>query len=280
MMKRFAVMAIMALIAVITPSAVMADTLEIAPAINKGIELDKGEKKKGFVDIANPTASTARIKLTVQAFKQTDTDGSLEFYDSEQVRAGVKLDLNDFSLGPKETIRVYYLLDGTKLPTGTVFAAILAQQQQEDTAVAQSLRVGSLLSITNGTPTPRTATVKSVSAPFLQLGEGMVVTADVANESDDPNTTGVFPLLEYNFWPYGSSQAEGPLVFKGNVRSVEYRKPGNYLGLVRVSVSAGENEKTTYVFAITGVWQWLFPLIVGVVVASGIGFALYKKRRA
>jgi hypothetical protein len=280
MMKQIGILVVVMLMSVIVYGSVSyADTLEIAPAINKGIELAPGEKKKGFVDISNPTASTSRITLTVNAFKQSGDDGGLSFYSDERVAAGVKLDLDDFELGARETIRVYYLLDGTKLPQGAVFAAIFAQNNPKEGAGVQTVRVGSLLSITNGSRALTTASISAVQAPLLQIGDGITITADVANKSTDPKATGVFPQLTYSLWPYQSTTVEGPLVYQGITRSVEYRKPGNYLGLIRASVSAGENTKSVYIIAIAGFWRWLLP--IGVIVVVGLGFLArwYRKSK-
>lgn len=265
---------------VANPDIARADSLEIAPAINKDITLNPGEKKKGFIDILNPSALSVRVTLDVKAYKQVDAEGLLQFIDNEQVAAGVILDLTEFDLGPKESARVYYLLDGTKLPQGAVFAAIFAQNNPSTGAATQAIRIGSLLSISNGTPVASTATISDISAQFLQIGSGLVVSAAVTNDSKDPKTTGVFPQISYDFWPYSSTKAEGPLVFNGVTRNVEYRRPGNFVGVVRVSVSAGSNQKSAYVIAVTGFWRWLLPAIVGAMVLAGIAVKIYRGGKA
>ncbi len=62
-------------------------SLKLQPLLYNDI-LKKGEQKKGFIDISNPTGQTLQLRSSVQAFRQVDNTGTLEFYENEQVSAG------------------------------------------------------------------------------------------------------------------------------------------------------------------------------------------------
>lgn len=100
------------------------------------------------------------VKLAAQAFRQTDNAGSLEFYDDETIRQGVLLDYTDATLRPRETLHLAFVLDGSKLAPGDNFAAIFATSvPAQNGAGEQAVRVGSLLIISNGTPSVHNAEV-------------------------------------------------------------------------------------------------------------------------
>ena len=96
---------------------VSAASLKVAP-LEYRTTLKQGEKKKGFIDVSNPTKETVRVRTSAQAFRQIDDNGSLQFFDNEQVSAGVLLDLDEFELGPLEAVRMYFILDSTRCVRG------------------------------------------------------------------------------------------------------------------------------------------------------------------
>lgn len=238
-----------------------ADSLEIHPTIYRDITLAKGERKKAFVDVVNPSGDSKQISLTVKAFRQIDDSGTLTFYDSEQVSAGIALDVTDVELGAHEAIRVYFFMDGAKLPNGDVFAAIFARTSPRAGAAAQSVEVGSLLSIVNGTPPIHSADIANLDASFLQVGEGLSANFAVSNRAKESSGTGFFPSIHVDAKPYGGRAVEGPLLFAGRTRSVAYSQSGNYFGPILLRVDAGGEAKTVWVLAATGYWRWLAPLL-------------------
>jgi hypothetical protein len=201
----------------------------------------------------------------------------LQFYDSEQVAKGVQLDLTEFELNPKDVVRVYFLLDGSVLPSGDVFAAIFAETVPRDSAVAQSVRVGTLLSIVNGTPSSHKAAISDLKASFFQWGDAIQATFSVKNTAAKDTATGFFPQLKVAVQPYSEKDVEGPLVFSGIERSVSYRDPGSYFGIMRLNVSTDGGSASRWLFAVTGYWRWLAPLIVLVLAVSV--FAVFRHRR-
>ena len=249
-------------------SSAQAQSLQIQPTIYQDVHLKKGERKKAFVDIRNLSSAAQIIAMKVQAFRQTDDNGALAFYDNEQIEQGVVLDLKEFELRGGEAARVYFLMDGTKLPQGDVFAAIFAQTSPEDEAAAQSAQVGSLVTITNGTLSSHTANVSQLSAAPLQIGDSLDAQYAITNPADEKTATGFFPEITVHAWPYDTRSVQGPLLFAGRTRSIQYHQPGNYFGIINLQVSAGGQQASRLLFAVTGYWRWLAPLILVVIIGS------------
>ncbi len=277
MIRAFALLGLAVLTGLVFPSATSALGLKIAP-LSYEAELQKGEVKKGFVDISNPSSSAVRVKLETQAFRQIDDQGSLEFFASEPIKQGVKLDFETITIGPREAYRVYFLLDGTKLGEGDNFGAIFASTTPTPGAGSQqSIRVGTLLTIVNGTPSARQAEVVSFAADWFQTGEGLSALMAVKNTANPDSATGFFPSIQAATAPYGTKTVKGPLVFAGRTRSVELVHPGSYFGPVWLGARVGDSSKSSVVFAITGYWRWLAPLVA--VVMLIVIFILTKVRQ-
>lgn len=266
------------LFAVIIFSAnVSALSLRIAP-LSYETTLGKGESKKGVVDISNSDTAAQVVKLEVQAFRQIDDDGSLQYYPDERVATGIHLDYNEVEIGPLETLRLAFSIDGKKLPEGDVFAVIFASTTPIGaSSTVQSVRVGTLLMIQNGTPSRHSASVSELSAPFFQIGDALQAQFAITNTADPALSTGFFPSVKIDLMPYTSTTSKGPLVFGGRTRPIEYRQPGNYFGFILVRASVGTESRSRVVFAMTGYWRWLAPL-VGVVLAS-IFYAWLRRRK-
>ncbi len=237
------------------------------------VTIKAGESKKGFVDFANTDSLATTVQFSVQSFRQINDNGDLEFYDNQAVSAGVKLDYSEVEIGPRENLHLAFVVDGTKLPKGDSFAAIFATvKPTTEGAATQTVRVGTLLFIENDTPSPRNATISSLSAPLLQIGEGITARFTVTN----PGTravTGYSPEIAVAMRPYSSKIVTGPFVMAGRTRETTYVQKGDYLGPVVVKVTTNTSTKTQLIFAITGFWRWLFPLLIFVfivAIASGL----------
>lgn len=238
--------------------------------------LKTGEKKRGFVDISNPSGATLELKTSIQAFRQINDQGGLEFFDNEHVSSGILLDLDSFTLKPHETLRLYFLIDGARLPEGDVFAAVFVSTVPEKTSGASvSVRVGTLLIIKNGTATSHKADIESLEASVFQFGEAITTRMYVRNVADEKAQTGFFPEITVALQPYTAKSATGPLVFAGRTRTIDYREIGNYFGPIRIDAGTGDSHKTRIIFAVTGYWRWLAPLIL--VLISFLA-ALFKRR--
>ena len=272
-----AVLSIAIAVGLISPSA-GALSLKIAP-LEYTAELKKGDVKKGYIDISNPDAKSAKVALSVQAFRQTDDQGSLEFYGSEQLRLGVKLDFETITLGAGEGMRVFFLLDGTKLPSGDVFGAIMASTIPDENGggSAQSVQVGTLLMLRNGTPVGHTAKIDSLSAHWLQIGEAINARFTVTNPESEKKSTGFSPQITVALRPYQVKGVQGPLLFAGRTRAVDYRQTGDYFGPMLLDVSYENSHQTKLMFVITGYWRWVAPLVAATALVIG-WFALRRSK--
>jgi hypothetical protein len=143
--------------------------------------LQKNERKRAFVDITNPSSQSVTVQFGVQGFKQIDEKGTLSFYDDPLISRGVLLDYQEQEIPAKKTLRLFFVVDGAKLPTGDVFAAIFAWTKSEEKALAPSVRVGTLLILTNGTPGARQANVESLTTPLIHLGDTIQGVANIKN---------------------------------------------------------------------------------------------------
>jgi hypothetical protein len=267
-MNRFRLLSLgllaVAILAFHAPSAGAA-SLKISP-LRYDASLEKGETKKGFVDVTNPSLETVHAKLTVQAFRQIDNAGSLEFYDSEAIRTGVLLDYTEVELAPRETLHLAFVLDGAKLPSGDSFAALFASVIPKAVGAGeQTIRVGTILTISNGTPSVHSAVVENLSGSVFQFGDGLRVTFDVRNTAKLGEGTGFAPSITVTAWPYVDDTVQGPLVFAGRTRAVSYEKAGNYIGILSIMVKTGDSEQTAYRFVVTGYWRFILPFVVIVI---------------
>lgn len=257
-----------------------AETVRIQP-LQLQTSLKKGEKKKSFVDITNPTFQEVELRLYVNGFKQVNDKGSLTFFDSEQLAAGIKLDFESVKLGARQTLRLYFLVDGTKLPTGDIFAAIFAQSvpvQRAGTNTA--VRVGSLLMLTNQTPGSRKAEITRLDVPFLQIGDSLRGVMAVKNPAPEGKVTGFFPAMKVEVRPWGGARSfKGPLIFAGKTRTFSFTMPSNQFGIYAVTVHANQATKTTYVFLITGWWRIIAPLILILLIGAAALLWKWQHRR-
>lgn len=253
-----------------------ADSIQIKPTIYKNVTLKKGEKAKSFVDISNPTATAQELKLSVQRYKQIDDSGALTFFDDETVSKGIKLDLDNFELNPRDSIRVYFQLDGSLLPSGDIFAAIFAKTVPPDGMVAQAVQVGTLLAITNGTPSSRTVDIISLSSAPFQWGDSIDASIVIKNTAQEGMATGFFPSITVNAQPYSTRTVDGPLIFAGRSRTIDYTQKGNFFGIIRLQVRAEGANATRWIVVVTGYWRWLSLLIIA---AFGmVALAIIKQR--
>jgi hypothetical protein len=255
--------------------SVHAESIRIAP-LQYQMELKKGEKKKGFVDVTNASGESVDLRFYVDGFKQVDTKGNLTFFDDEQVSKGLLLDYNAVTLDPHQTLRLFYVADGTKLPTGDVFGVIFAETKPTNQpGTSTSVRVGTLMMITNQTPGPRIAELTQVNVPFVQIGDSVSGQMTIKNPAPVGKATGFFPDIGVEVQPWGGQvESKGPLIFAGNERTADFSLPSNQFGFYRLKVYANNAEVYRIVFLITGWWRVIVPLAA--VVLAGL-YLLFKK---
>ena len=250
---------------VATAQQTSAASLKLAP-LEYRTTLARGEKQKGFVDLSNPTGSKLKITTSVQAFKQTDDQGSLYFYDSEELTAGVRLDLKEFELGPREAIRMYFELDSAKLPSGDVFGAIFLSTQPASprAGVGQAVRLGTLLSIVNGTPGSREASITKLDVPFLQFDQSVRGVYTIKNTANPEANTGFYPTVSLRSALFGEAKdQQGKLIFAGKTRENEFVLKTPPIGIYRISAGYKDSIQSRYVLVLT-------PTAAAVVVILGL----------
>lgn len=268
----------LAVLAATTPASGL--SLKLQPGLYNDT-LGEGEKKKGFIDISNPTGETLQLVTSVQAFRQIDDQGSLEFYDSEQIEAGITPDLEEFTLGPREALRMYFLLDGTKLPAGDVFGALFVSSASDDDrpGVDESVRLGTLFTLVNGTPGAREASVSGLDLRWLQLGDDIRGSYQVTNTADPETASGFYPEVVVSASPFGGEQTvTSPLTFAGITRTSDFSFDGNRLGVFQVAASYGDSSQSRWVLAITGYWRIVAIVLIFLLIV-GIAFVVSRRRR-
>jgi hypothetical protein len=241
--------------------------LQVTPLQYSGT-LHSGHLSQGFVDVANPTDATADIQTSVKAWRQTGHNGDLQFYDNPDFAAGIKVDLTDFTLGPREAIRVAFTADPSKLPRGGVYAAIFFRtkppaQSANSSYVVQSANVGTLLILTNG-PSANHGSI-SLKLPFWQFGSGLRGAIDFTNTDHSQTASAVKPALTSRILPWGhANPSTSGLVLPGYTRHFALTRPGSYLGLLPVTITdpATHAQATSNVLAVTGACRWLVPLLL------------------
>lgn len=239
-------------------------------------QLEKGEVKKGFIDVSNPNDTKVELETSVQAFRQTDNDGTIEFFESEEIQAGIELDYDSFTLGPREAMRVVFKIDGSKLPSGDVFAALfVATKPAEEGQIGQSVRVGTLLILENGTPGAREASITGLESRFWQTGSRLDGTYSIKNDAKEGEATGFMPEVTITLTPFGGSFANtSSLVFAGRERANEFSYETNRAGLYYMNVKHGDSEKGQWVLLAP---LWFIGLVIGLIAAVLVLRQLYKR---
>lgn len=262
-------------------SSVLASGLKISPLIYRD-SLQKNEKQKGHIDISNTSDSEVVVKAEVNGFKQIDQEGTLEFFEEPKYVSGITFDHDSFTLGPREALRLYFLLDANTLPSGGVYAALFFNIEPNEVTPGQTslqpiTRVGSLLIIDNGGDGKAKASITDLNASFFQFGSGLRANVAVSNKKGDGVIAG-FPRIATSVFPFGGSKkdSEGSMVMPGATRKFEVKHEGTFIGLTRLSVSNDSSAKQKWVFAVTGkaIWVIVFGVLLFIV-----GIALFRKNR-
>ena len=232
--------------------------------------LTKGEKKKGFIDITNPSAQTIRLETSVEAFRQTDDQGGLQFYKDEQISAGIIPDLKEFTLKAGETMRLMFLVDGSKLPQGDVFAALTATNTPDQKGnMAQAVRVGTLLILTNGTPGARQAAVTSLDASLFQFGDTITGKYRVKNTAPANTAAGFYPEVSLSLSPFGTTKKQkSTLVFAGRERENQFEIPSNRIGIYKLTAGYGDSQQSRWVIVVSPLWIGIILLLTVVLIVA------------
>ena len=255
-----------------------AHAVKVAP-LSYNVELAEGQKKKGFIDVTNNQPVRVRFTFTVQAFKQINAQGDLQFFDDEKIKAGIALDYDTFEIEPNQTLRLAFLADGAKLPTGDSFGAIFATPAPQQGAGATAVRVGTILTIQNGTPAERSAEVTGLSVPFFQVGSAIKGTYAIKNTSDPRKSAGFMPNVELAINPIRKDVVnQSSLVFAGIERQNNFSIQTNRFGFYRVTAAFGDSKQGAWVFYATPLG--LFAFTAGALLAVFLVAVAVKRYRS
>lgn len=214
----------------------------------------------GFIDVANPGDTSVKVVANVQGFRQSDLAGDLSFFTNARISRGIVVGLPQFTLGPRQAVRVAFSVDPNLLPQGGVYAVIFFRtvppaQSSSTSFVAESANVGTLLLLQNG-PAQRIGKVNEFSLGFWQFGNGISGRGQYANTNITATPVAFKPVITSYVWPWGRpTKLTGPLVLPGATREFSFHRPGSYFGLLPITLtSSGSSHQTTtrWVFAVTG----------------------------
>lgn len=256
-----------------------AEGISIAP-LKYQTNLD-GKTKKGAVDITNSSGEAQNITVQIRAFKQIDDKGTLQFYEDPLVSAGITPDYNHFELKPHETIHLFFLLNGQKLPKKQVFAALLAQASPVKASynITPVLRVGTLLILKNGNgDPPKQGSISDWNVGLFQFGDGVSGSFDFENTEKGNNASGYFP--QFTVQLAGTiKEYSGDLLFPGIKRGQSFDLSGSRLGVYKLTLTSdAQASADQWVVVVTGFWRWLLPLIVVLVVFVAVVVVRKRKR--
>lgn len=266
----------------VLPASTSALGLKLSPLLYNET-LEKGEKKKGFIDVSNPNDTPVTVVGEVQGFRQTNNNGDLEFFEKPEYQRGIQLDYTEFTLGPREALRLYFLLDANLLPAGGVYGAILLRTvpqgaNPDNTSIQPSTRVGTLLVVNNGGGGTKSADIEQIKAPFVQIGKAIQATVVVKNVGGDEGLA-FFPELSARAQPFRSTTTQqASLVFPGITRENHLEVPGNYFGIVRLKVGTEGSVKHKWLFVATGYGRLVGLLILIAACTTAGGFAYIRRR--
>lgn len=252
--------------------------VKVAP-LTYNIQLTNGQKKKGFVDVTNTEPVKTTFTFTVQAFKQINAQGDLQFYDDARTQAGIVLDYTTFEIEPDQTLRLAFVADSTKLLPGDSFGAIFATAAPKGGPSTTAVRVGTILTIQNGTPAEHKAEVTNIAVPFFQIGDAIKGSYGVRNTSDPQKSAGFMPKVDVSIDPFHAvTSNQSSLVFAGIERQNNFSIQTNRFGFYKVAAAFGDSKKEAWVFVATPLA--LFVSVTAVGLATFVAIALIKRFRS
>lgn len=249
------------------------NSLKIQP-LSYDIVLKKGEIQKGFVDISNPTDQKLEVETSVAAFRQIDDMGNIEFFEAEEIAAGVRADFDKLTLRPQQAMRMVFQVDGAKLPTGDVFAALFfttTAKSQGD--ITQNIRVGTILTIENATPGAREAEITDLSTRLFNFDGQVNGSYRIKNTAEPGQVTGFRPEVTIRLWPFTKQiDQQSSLVFAGRQRENDFSLSTTRAGIYKISVQYRDSQVSSWVILLPP-WSWLVAglAVVALIVASRFG---------
>jgi hypothetical protein len=122
--------------------------------------------------------------------------------------------------------------------------------------VENSLRVGTIFVLENGTPGPRNAEITRLDVPFWHFGDGVKGMYNVKNTATAGEATGFFPTSIVSIDPlHRQQQVDSKLIFAGRSRETNFEVKSSRIGFYKVSAAYGDSKQEKWVFMLTGHWR-------------------------
>jgi hypothetical protein len=134
--------------------------------------------------------------------------------------------------------------------------------------------VGTLISIVNGSPGPRSAAITSLNIPLVQLSD--TVSGSYSVKNTGATKTGFYPEVTTSVVGANPKKVESSLVFGGRERQNDFSYKTGY-GIHVVEVAYGSSKKSQLVLTIA---PWMIVLVAFIGLILGVELLLLKRRRS
>jgi len=249
--------------------------------------LQLGHPKIGWIEADNPTGATAHVELEVQAFRQINDRGELEYYNDERLKSAITPALPSFDLGAREAIRVKFTIDPNRLGPGGAYGVIFLRVSSGNPAASQintTARIGTLLILDVAGGGTKSGYITSLAVAGFVYGSRPVLPVDFSytNTGKGAAALAFAPDLKATLGWFGKAQHfTGPFVFPDRKRSAQIKVAlGDRFGPTRLSIqdtSGRSGPATRWVFLVTGIWTWLSPLLGLVLVFAAISWWRWRQ---
>jgi hypothetical protein len=246
--------------------------------------LELGHPKIGYVEASNPTSTTAHITIEVQAFRQINDRGQLDYYNDQRIVAGIVPAQNSFDLGARETVRLKFSVDPNKLGPGGAYGVIFMRVTSGEQAASQintSARIGTLLILDVAGKGTKSGQLTNVSINHAGYGATQLgINFNFKNTGSGQSGLAYAPALQFRLgWSGPYHDVTGPFVFPGRTRVQTINlNAGSHVGLVpfRIEDIGSGHITTRWLFIVSGDWTWRLPIILMLI--SLVIFLWYKRR--
>jgi hypothetical protein len=280
-MKRFSAFVVLGLLLLHSAFATAhaeGTSLQQAPLIYRA-SLHAGSPQRGHIKVSNPTDAAITVQSQVQAIHQSGNQGELIFYDAPSLLPAITLSHEKVTINAHKSVDFNFLINPDKLPAGGVYAAIffrtIPQTAAKSNAIQNSVRIGTLLLLQNGTTATAKGRITDFHVPWLTYGSrvnGTITYLNTGSLALNPNL-----MLHAGFT--SPQTITGPYILPASLRIFPVEITGNHLGLIHITVD-GSNPQTTssrWLIAITGFWQWLLPILLLATILSLL-FVRYRNQ--
>ncbi|HEX3082606.1 MAG TPA: hypothetical protein VHQ86_05115 [Candidatus Saccharimonadia bacterium] len=281
-MKRPAVLALVILGLVllpVPPAAASLPALRLSP-LKYTATLELGHPKIGYIEADNPTGATMHVTVEVEAFRQINDRGELEYYPDERLAAAIQPGLSSFDLGPREAIRVKFTIDPNRLGPGGAYGVIFLRTTSGSHTASQintSERIGTLLILNVPGAGTTAGRILDLHLPTFVYGKTTLPLAfSYQNTGQGSGALAFTPsLTTATGWRALPHTITGPFVFPGRTRQGQTNLVlGNQFGLIPVSIQdttpGTPKYPTHWIIAVSGFWTWLLPVLLIVLFVAAI----------